>query len=425
MKQHAAASAYHNVFFYFRGPSRAGPVSRQVEDNTTKALVNLLDHAGSDLASSFLAFVGVDAPRDAQWEFWIQGGPVASTAPRRRLMVITSEPVQLPSDWARSAAAVGRIDAAFHVPGDLLCVVEAKVSAPLDIGQLVKHASTWGVKGLPDGDQVPDAWIFTTWREIHDWAAAEAQARVSGRTRWLLSQFVEYLEIVGLAPYPGLRPEDFAYLQWKHSQATAEIAASEAGDPSQAIIVKRRIQTIWEIVRSELKPDEAVALGEIHIGTVKQSDDRVWAVTNWGRAGANLTLEAHSKGLELVLVGWNMRQAPLVRAWLRSAQFVNALERLGSFELVIWKRRAMIDHKGAPFWQHAKNTSLRVVPLTPDAAPADLIAELEVTLDPVWERLAFHIRCHWTVEQVLAGGPEIGASIAAEVHVLLPVLEQI
>jgi hypothetical protein len=66
---------HHNVFFYDRGPSaresrqEGERYQQQVEDNSTKALVNVLQHGGPDVARGFLRrfapALGRPPPHDA------------------------------------------------------------------------------------------------------------------------------------------------------------------------------------------------------------------------------------------------------------------------------------------------------------------------------------------------------------------------
>jgi hypothetical protein len=57
----AAASAsprHRNCFYYFRGPAARSvegrEIEHQVEDNTTKALINVIEHSDRSVLTSFL-----------------------------------------------------------------------------------------------------------------------------------------------------------------------------------------------------------------------------------------------------------------------------------------------------------------------------------------------------------------------------------
>ena len=73
---------HHNVFYYFRGPSAAAGSSRgdeetrhrQVEDNTTKALINVLDCGLAEITEGFLERFVPKASRKgiAGAEFYLQ-----------------------------------------------------------------------------------------------------------------------------------------------------------------------------------------------------------------------------------------------------------------------------------------------------------------------------------------------------------------
>lgn len=84
-------------FFYYRGPSaresrQAGErYQQQVEDNSTKALVNVLEHGGPDATRSFLRrFAPALAdgwPPGALPELFLQRGPTGALPSGRRLLL--------------------------------------------------------------------------------------------------------------------------------------------------------------------------------------------------------------------------------------------------------------------------------------------------------------------------------------------------
>ncbi len=114
---------HQNIFFYYRGPSKNREVSLydfQVEDNTTKSLINVLEfccQAGyEDLFNRFLGLV--NASRRPVVYFKLQKGLSDS----------------------RPDALIDLADYNIHI--------ESKVRARLDIGQIKRHLKDIGKKDI-------------------------------------------------------------------------------------------------------------------------------------------------------------------------------------------------------------------------------------------------------------------------------------
>ena len=58
---------FHNIFHYFRGPSGSGDTyDQQLENNATKALINVLEHSDLAVAQSFIRrFTGNEGPNSS------------------------------------------------------------------------------------------------------------------------------------------------------------------------------------------------------------------------------------------------------------------------------------------------------------------------------------------------------------------------
>lgn len=403
---------HHNVFFYYRGPSaresrqEGERYQQQVEDNSTKALVNVLEHGGRDVARSFLRrFAPALAdgwPPGALPELFLQRGPTGALPSGRRLLLGLSLLGQVDGPLVASGAG-SRVDAAILVAGVGLLTIEVKVVDDLDGPQLARHAQRWGVVEEP---------LLVRWADVWRWARDE-RLRPDGVAGFLLSQFCEYLEILGFAPWAGFRGEDFDFfLQPSWEQRT---------------IVRNRVSGAWERIADELDAGESALLGRFAGGRLGLHDATAWAQTNRGESIINLTLELMQHELQLNLVGWNHDRAERLLAWLGSPLGHELTDGLRGFEVVLFERAAMSDHAGAPYWQRA---SEREVERFDAATLADgrfsaWVADWRSRTDKTWRKLAVHVRRTYSRAEILGAAERIVSVLVSDVRRLLPALRSV
>jgi hypothetical protein len=403
---------HHNIFFYYRGPSaresrqEGERYQQQVEDNSTKALINMLEHGGPDVVRSFLRrfapALAAGWPPEASPELFLQRGPTGALPSGRRLLLGLSVLGQV--DGPLVAREDGsRVDAAILVPGVGLLAVEVKVVDDLDGPQLARHAQRWSVVEQP---------LLARWADVWRWGRDE-HLRRNGIAGFLLGQFCEYLEILGFAPWAGFRGEDFDFfLQPSWEQRT---------------IVRNRVSGAWERIADELDESESALLGRFASGRLGLHDATAWAQTNRGESIINLTLELMQHELQLNLVGWNHDRAERLLAWLDSPLGHELTDGLRGFEVVLFEREAMADHAGAPYWQRTSDREIgRFDAATlADGCFAGRVADWRSRTDETWRKLAVHVRRTYSRAEVLGAGERIVSVLVSDVRRLLPALRSV
>lgn len=424
---------HHNIFYYFRGPSKtAGSAQaqeeaqhRQVEDNTTKALVNLLECAEPELTVSFLKRFGPLASLDGLDErsYHLQGGP---QAPAENAWLLGLSVLGKVDPKAGQAPTEGgnRIDAAIHLPGSSLVLIEVKVVEYLDLHQLARHSKEWQLPLPPvDHSAWPDGapWGLARWTDVYEWASAADDAATEPVSRFLLDQFRAYLQLVGLAPFAGFRDEHFQWLPLPAGHRSWDIQTE----------IKAHLRTMWEAILERLAPDEAQRLGEIHANQLPLDATVAAAQTNWGEYGVNITIELTPDELQVNLVGWNAPQAELLQAWLAPDGHVRSDAAIENLELAVFRRRPYnYAQKGTgkkSWWQKERFEPADRQPVGELAGKplAALAAGWRDDADPSWEKLSYHLRRAWPRTAAVAAGPDLVPELVETVRALLPLLAQI
>jgi hypothetical protein len=396
-------SRYQNIFYYYRGPSASGAEQNsQVEDNTTKALLNVLEFSSSALTRSFLELTCGATCAESYLSYSLQQ-PTATPHTGRRFLVGISTSGAISKDEI-VANGGSRVDAVVSAP-DVLAAFEVKVGgADLDPGQFKRHAEEWNV---PDSGRRTVKWL-----DIYRWARQERDQR-EGTEHFLLSQFVDYMELIGLSAYGGFRDEDFEAL------AGTDVVSRHA--------VKARLAAFWELVLEKLPEAEQLELGELHSSALRADESRTSRQTNWTESRINFTLELAADGadqLELNVVAWPADAAGVLTRWLRSERSGAFMPALHGFSLVLYARIAHKGKSGNPYWQRPRWKRLVEFPAT-EVTGVWLAEQLSRFDGSVWEKPAYHLRKTWPRTEVVARGEALAPEVAAEISRLLPLVRDV
>jgi hypothetical protein len=220
---------HQNIFFYYRGPSSKKMdlvYDSQIEDNTTKGLINVLEFCNEIKFDAF-ADVLIDKlgiPRRPLLSFGLQHGKESS-----------------------------RPDAILKF-ADFAIYIEAKVRAGLSINQLKRHLASIDqqdhllVISNDNADKdclrriQDNRLLFLSWADIHRLGLGvlkliKPDKRLAAARR-LLKHFIDYLEVVVMTEFSGLRDDDFDFGVDKNAYYVP--------------ILKRKLEALAEIIRNNL-----------------------------------------------------------------------------------------------------------------------------------------------------------------------------
>jgi hypothetical protein len=200
---------HRNIFFYYKGAAEhEQDREQQLEDNTTKALINTLEHCDPKVATTFLEWLGITAPGIPKLllqKSAIGSGLIRSKAKRLLLAIVGSvnkknESVcaQLPVKDVRDS----RPDAWLY-GSNYIVLLESKIGeAPLTLDQMGGHWEKLQPTQRP---------IVKTWAEVHEFVVTLRHELENTKSKWLLGQFAQYLEWTGMTEFVGLEEGMFEF----------------------------------------------------------------------------------------------------------------------------------------------------------------------------------------------------------------------
>jgi len=239
---------YRNIFYYFRGahsPDKLG--DKQIEDNTTKALINTLEYSDVQLLYHLLEYLKIPFIKN-----------------------------QIPKYDLQVAELLSRPDAQIRV-GKKDYYIESKVQAPLEEPQINNHLVSIDESILiiitprnSDLDAVKkinsSRLKFITWEEIYILFSSSLIISKKEADNLILIQFLKYLESIGMAPFNGFTKENFDSFLYIEDDPKKEIRS----------IVKQKFKKYLDAIQEEIKSIPAYKGLKVEVGNLQQNSHSIW-----------------------------------------------------------------------------------------------------------------------------------------------------
>ncbi len=234
---------HKNIFYYYRGPSSKESdeiiYDRQIEDNTTKALINCLEYSSGNLLEHFLNYFGIEVKN--------------KTAPQFLLQVSLSK---------------SRPDARIKFIGSSI-FIENKVGARVDKGQISNHIMklsdndilillTNNIDDRKDAEEMGAKYIY--WNEIYK--CIKKYETINKSEKFLIEQFLNFLEVIGLSDFIGFNNDDFDFF----------INNIEDYKP----IVRNKFEMFGSLVYESLDPEIRSIYVDRYMGNIPKKPEGMW-----------------------------------------------------------------------------------------------------------------------------------------------------
>lgn len=173
-----------------------------LENDVTKALLNLFEHCDRKVLKMFLKLIGVkESPQAFDFDFQITENQGYHQMRNRILLAIVTESTKSRSDPYYDKTNC-RPDACIFSENTAI-LIEAKTQSPLIPEQLENYIKQF----LGAATETPTI----TWESIGE-GLKFLKKDLKGQDRFLVSQFCDFLDLIGVAEFNGFSKSDFIML---------------------------------------------------------------------------------------------------------------------------------------------------------------------------------------------------------------------
>jgi hypothetical protein len=197
---------HHNVFYFYRGAKEAEPDrERQLENNTTKALINTLEHGGKEVQIAFLKWLELNPCGEVKLK--LQKKTIGDEKIHRKSQRLLLGITPLESDKLLSDPCThdDSLPDAWIYGDNFVVLVESKVVGCLSEDQMERH-----LRKLNTDPHHPPRQMNLTWAMIHHFFSG-LPPKQEGEKKWIVDQFTQYLEYTNMADFIGFKGEMFDF----------------------------------------------------------------------------------------------------------------------------------------------------------------------------------------------------------------------
>jgi len=276
--------------------------------------------------------------------------------------------------------------------------IEVKVDSPLDENQLKNH-----LKSIDDGyllcitpreedkkavNKIGNhALKFITWKEVYRCFENYLSKANGSKAKFLIRQFLDYLESINMAPFTGWNKKDF------------EAFLNIEDDPERELRlrVKEKMNQYLKELKDILNKEKLFYDLEIHVGNVKKNSNHVWGVLcpppikdKVHTPHFNFVIDSNEFAIGVQIEGKYPSKKMENYINLEKEKFLEILGKLEKFELIIRKR---INPTGRPRDYHGIDV-IKIM-MGKDSSMADV----EYILKKMKEYRLFEIYCGRSFER--------------------------
>jgi hypothetical protein len=208
-------SIYKNIFHYYRGQTRKGSEETkqlQIENNTTKALLNVLQNSSPKLTANFITWIGLNGNEKDAFEYMYQVSNELHRKTPQAVVIGIAETKKIINNQQ---------DKKYYIPdGAILSdsvsiLIETKIGlgSYLESDQLEGHKQRFAI------NQKVNENIILTWEEIRAFFKEQLKcfkATSDVLTCFLLEQFEEFCVINCIG---GAKTNEYFFLQFEKVKA--------------------------------------------------------------------------------------------------------------------------------------------------------------------------------------------------------------